>query len=65
MTLCGVLHATYQSSTYLAGDYMVCVLFKSHFLLAKTKNDDRSLEVVACLYVCDAKIDTLRNGKGT
>ncbi|KAB8240341.1 Rho guanyl nucleotide exchange factor [Aspergillus flavus] len=64
MTLCGVLHATYQSSTYLAGDYMVCVLFKSHFLLAKTKNDDRSLEVVACLYVCDAKIDTLRNGKG-
>ncbi|GMF71234.1 unnamed protein product [Aspergillus oryzae] len=45
---CVLLHATYQSSTYLAGDYMVCVLFKSHFLLAKTKNDDRSLEVVAC-----------------
>ncbi|KAE8417710.1 Dbl homology domain-containing protein [Aspergillus pseudocaelatus] len=64
MALCGVLHATYQSSTYLAGDYMVCVLFKSHFLLAKIKNDNRSLEVVACLYVCDVKIDTLRNGKG-
>ncbi|KNG87566.1 rho guanyl nucleotide exchange factor [Aspergillus nomiae NRRL 13137] len=64
MTLCGVLHATYQSSTCLTGDYMVCVLFKSHFLLAKINNDDRSLGVVACLYVCDAKIDTLRNGKG-
>ncbi|KAE8379957.1 Dbl homology domain-containing protein [Aspergillus bertholletiae] len=64
MTLCGVLHITYQSPTYLAGDYMACVLFKSHFLLAKINNDHRSLEVVACLYVYDAKIDTLRNGKG-
>ncbi|OGM50069.1 rho guanyl nucleotide exchange factor [Aspergillus bombycis] len=64
MTLCGVLHTTYQTSTCLAGDYMVCVLFKSHFLLAKINNDGRSLGVVACLYVCDAKIDTLRNGKG-
>lgn len=43
---------------------MVCVLFKSHFLLAKVNNDYHSLEAVACLYICDAKIDTLRNGKG-
>ncbi|KAF5862261.1 hypothetical protein ETB97_011874 [Aspergillus alliaceus] len=64
MTLCGVLHTTYQSSRYLTGGYMVCVLFKSHFLLAKVNNDYRSLEAVACLYICDAKIDTLRNGKG-
>ncbi|KAF7590416.1 hypothetical protein BBP40_002872 [Aspergillus hancockii] len=64
MTLCGVLHTTYQSSSYLTGGYMVCVLFKSHFLLAKVNDDYHSLEAVACLYVCDAKIDTLRNGKG-
>jgi hypothetical protein len=43
---------------------MVCALFKSHFLLAKVNDDYHSLEAVACLYICDAKIDTLRNGKG-
>ncbi|KAE8349602.1 Dbl homology domain-containing protein [Aspergillus coremiiformis] len=64
MTLCGVLHTTYQSSRYLTGGYMVCVLFKSHFLLAKVNNDYRGLEAVACLYICDAKIDTSRNGRG-
>ncbi|KAE8147493.1 Dbl homology domain-containing protein [Aspergillus avenaceus] len=64
LNLCGVLHVTYRASKYITGGYMVCVLFRSHFLLAKVNDDYRGLEAVACLYICDAKIDTLRNGQG-
>lgn len=43
---------------------MVCVLFDHYFLLAKQVEDSRKLEAVACVYVWDLKIDSLRNGKG-
>lgn len=64
MVLCGVLHVTYQSPERLTGAYMVCVLFDHYFLLAKQVDDSRRLEAVACMYVWDLKIDSLRNGKG-
>lgn len=43
---------------------MVCVLFSSHFLLARIDEDYRKLQAVACLYVCDMKIDALSTGRG-
>lgn len=64
MILCGVLHVTYQSPEHIAGQYMVCALFNSYFLLCKVKDDYRRLQAVACLYVCDMKFDTVRNGRG-
>ncbi|PLB50127.1 Dbl homology domain-containing protein [Aspergillus steynii IBT 23096] len=62
--LCGVLHVTYQTSNHLTGGYMVCVLFKNHFLLARVHDDFRRLQAVMCLYTSDVKIDTPRNGQG-
>lgn len=64
MCLCGVLHVAYQSSEAVQGEYMVCVLFSSHFLLARIDEDYRKLQAVACLYVCDMKIDALSTGRG-
>lgn len=64
MILCGVLHVTYQAPEYIAGQYMVCALFNSYFLLCTVKDDYRRLQAVACLYVCDMKFDTVRNGRG-
>lgn len=64
MSLCGVLHVTYQSPLAVLGEYMVCVLFSSHLLLARIDEDYRKLQAVACLYVCDMKIDALYTGRG-
>lgn len=64
MVLCGVLHVTYQPREYIIGEYMVCVLFNSYFLLCRVNDDYRRLQAVACLYVSDIKFDTLQNGKG-
>ncbi|KAL3458620.1 hypothetical protein BJX64DRAFT_291999 [Aspergillus heterothallicus] len=64
MTLCGVLHVTYQASQQVTGAYMVCVLFKHHFFLAKMNDEYRKLRPLACLYISDVRIDSLANGKG-
>jgi hypothetical protein len=64
MTLCGVLHVTYQASHQVTGAYMVCVLFKHHFFLAKMNDEYRKLHPLACLYISDVRIDSLANGKG-
>ncbi|KAH2694020.1 hypothetical protein KXW42_005226 [Aspergillus fumigatus] len=62
--LCGVLHATYQLPADIVGEYVVCALFESYLVLAASRDGCSRLQAVACLYVCDLKIDTLRNGRG-
>ncbi len=67
MTLCGVLHVTYRASTQprqVTGSFMVCVLFKHHFFLARMNDEYRKLRPLACLYISDMRIDSLTNGKG-
>ncbi|KAL4932049.1 putative Rho guanyl nucleotide exchange factor [Aspergillus undulatus] len=67
MTLCGVLFVTYRASTQprqVKGAFMVCVLFKHHFFIAKMNDDYRRLRPLACLYISDVRIDGLTNGKG-
>ncbi|KAJ5976311.1 hypothetical protein N7481_010018 [Penicillium waksmanii] len=64
MTLCGVLHVTYQTPEQTIGDFMVCILFKCYFLLAKGTDDSRRLEIVACIYMDDLKMDYIQNGRG-
>ncbi|KKK21916.1 hypothetical protein AOCH_003650 [Aspergillus ochraceoroseus] len=64
MSLCGVLHVTYHVSRHVVGVYMVCVLFKHHFFLAKMNDEYRKLRPIACLYINDVKIDSPTNGKG-
>lgn len=64
MTLCGVLHVTYQTPEQTIGDFMVCILFKCYFILAKGTDDPRRLEIVACIYMDDLKMDYIQNGRG-
>ncbi|CEO59786.1 hypothetical protein PMG11_04443 [Penicillium brasilianum] len=64
MTLCGVLHVTYQIPGQTTGDFMVSVLFNCYFLLASGLDDGRRLEVVACIYLGDLKEETIQNGQG-
>ncbi|PYI11638.1 rho guanyl nucleotide exchange factor [Aspergillus sclerotiicarbonarius CBS 121057] len=64
LTLCGVLHITYQTLGYITGGYMVCILFPYHLLIAKPSDDYRGLQAVACLCISDMKIESLRNGEG-
>lgn len=64
MILCGVLHVTYQTSELITGDFMVCVLFNNYFLIAKVIEDSHRLEVIACIYMDDLKMDTIQNGRG-
>lgn len=64
LSLCGVLHITYQTPEYITGGYMVCILFTYHLVIAKPSNDYRRLESLACVYIPDMKIDSIRNGEG-
>ncbi|PWY88352.1 rho guanyl nucleotide exchange factor [Aspergillus heteromorphus CBS 117.55] len=64
LTLCGVLHVTYQTPKSIENGYMVCIMFGYHLLIAKINDDYRKLLPVACLYVSDMKIDSPRNGEG-
>ncbi|KAJ5082976.1 hypothetical protein N7532_012019 [Penicillium argentinense] len=64
MTLCGVLHVTYQTPDQIIGDFMVCVLFNCYLFLARGIEDFRRLETVACIYVDDLKMDSIQNGRG-
>ncbi|XHG01638.1 hypothetical protein AWENTII_005009 [Aspergillus wentii] len=64
MIICGVLHVTYQEPELVMGEYMVCVLFKGYFFLAKVGDDNRRLQAVACLYISDIMVEALRNGRG-
>ncbi|OKO90265.1 hypothetical protein PENSUB_13398 [Penicillium subrubescens] len=64
MTVCGVLHVTYQTPNQTMGDFMVTVLFNSYLLLSRGAEDARRLEVVACIYLGDLKEETIQNGQG-
>lgn len=64
LILCGVLHVTYRTFEYTAGEFMVCVLFNCHFLLARSIDDSSRLDVVASIYVSDLRTDTVQNGSG-
>lgn len=65
MVLCGVLHVTYQApEQHTTGEFMVSALFTSYFLLARSSDDFRRLDVVACIYIDDLKMDAVQNGRG-
>jgi hypothetical protein len=64
LTLCGVLHFTYQTPENTVGDFMVCVLFSCYLVLVKGFEDFRRLEAVACISLGDLRMDTPQNGQG-
>ncbi|KAI9677185.1 MAG: hypothetical protein M1829_002759 [Trizodia sp. TS-e1964] len=64
--LCGVLHIAYQGRCDISGEYMICLLFQAHFVLATIKKGDSIYKyaVVACISIGDVKIEPLDNGTG-
>lgn len=65
MILCGVLHVTYQAPEQATtGEFMMTVLFACYFLLLKSTDEFHRLEVVACIYIDDLKMDSIQNGRG-
>ncbi|KAJ5730423.1 uncharacterized protein N7483_004931 [Penicillium malachiteum] len=64
MILCGVLHVTYRTQEHTAGEFMVSVLFNCHLLLGRIRDEYHGMEILACIYIADLKMDTLQNGRG-
>ncbi|KAH1560695.1 hypothetical protein KXX37_002583 [Aspergillus fumigatus] len=59
-----IIEITKKQGSDIVGEYVVCALFESYLVLAASRDGCSRLQAVACLYVCDLKIDTLRNGRG-
>ncbi|KAK2757606.1 hypothetical protein FQN54_004575 [Arachnomyces sp. PD_36] len=62
--LCGVLHVSYQTSSNVVGDYMMCTLFNSHLLIAMPLEDGRRFSIAACLHLAELRIESSDNRKG-
>ena len=63
-SLCGALYAAYQSNNGdLRGEYMLCVLFKSHLLLALPRKTG-NFRIVAIINTSDIQIVDADNGRG-
>ena len=59
-----MLHVAYQSPAAILREYVVCALFKGHFLVARMNEDYRKLQAVACLCVSDMKLDEPDSERG-
>ncbi|EED21083.1 Rho guanyl nucleotide exchange factor, putative [Talaromyces stipitatus ATCC 10500] len=65
LILCGVLHVAYQSSSSgIAGQYLVCILFPGYMVLARARSDSRKLVLIASIYLSDMTVDNSMNGHG-
>ncbi|KAL8909936.1 MAG: hypothetical protein Q9171_004757 [Xanthocarpia ochracea] len=62
--LCGVLYVAYESEREVCGAYMLCVLFKSHLLLAVPRTDTFRYDVVALFSLHGSQIEKADDGRG-
>ncbi len=58
-------YQAYNSQNDLRGEYMLCVLFKSYFLLARPKMGSNKYDVVIIMSLRDLQLDRPNNGRGT
>lgn len=63
--LCGVLHVAYQTSNRVEGGYMLCMMFKDYLLVAAPTVGNTKFDIVATIYLSDAKAVSAEDGKGT
>jgi RhoGEF domain len=64
VVLCGVLHVAYQTSSRVEGRYMLCMMFKDYLLVAATAPEHGRFDVVATIYLSDAKVVPPEDGRG-
>ncbi|KAL9596413.1 MAG: hypothetical protein Q9179_004625 [Wetmoreana sp. 5 TL-2023] len=63
--LCGVLYVAYECKQEVCGDYMLCVLFWSHLLLARQQPDDERYHVAALISLCDSQVGKADEGRAS
>lgn len=54
----------YQSRSGIAGQYLVCILFPSYLVLAKSESDSRKLTLISSIFLSDMTVDSSMNGQG-
>lgn len=62
--LCGALHVAYETKERIAGQYMICILYRSCLLLATTNKAFSSYAVEAVISLLNARIERPDNGSG-
>lgn len=62
--LCGVLYVAWESEDEVCGEYMLCVLFKSHLLLAIQQTHVERYDVVALITLSDSQLEKADDGRG-
>lgn len=62
--LCGVLYVAYESETEVCGAYMLCVLFKSHLLLAIPQSDSFRYDAIALISLHGSQVGKSGDGRG-
>lgn len=63
--LCGVLHVAYQTSNRVEGGYVLCMMFKDHLLVAAPSTGHSRLDILATIYLSDARVVSTEDGRGT
>ncbi|CAL8580126.1 hypothetical protein XPA_005859 [Xanthoria parietina] len=63
-TLCGVLYVAYEAEKEVCGAYMLCVLFKTHLLLAVPQSDTFRYHVVALIDLHGSQTEKSDDGRG-
>ncbi|KAL9015964.1 MAG: hypothetical protein Q9185_006662 [Variospora sp. 1 TL-2023] len=62
--LCGVLYVAWESENEVCGEYMLCVLFRSHLILATLDPSTNRFEVVALISLSNSQFDKADDGRG-
>ncbi|KAK1782108.1 hypothetical protein QBC45DRAFT_390014 [Copromyces sp. CBS 386.78] len=62
--LCGALHACWQTKEGVNGQYMVALLYKEWFCLAKASRTDQIYTIQACIALSNVKLEEVDNGRG-
>jgi RhoGEF domain len=63
--LCGVLHVAYQTSNGVQGGYVLCMMFKDYLLVAAPSTGHSRLDILATIYLSDARVVSTEDGRGT
>jgi RhoGEF domain len=63
--LCGVLHVAYQTSNRVDGGYVLCMMFKDYLLVAAPSTGHSRLDILATIYLSDARVVSTEDGRGT
>ncbi|KAK4116423.1 Dbl homology domain-containing protein [Canariomyces notabilis] len=62
--LCGALHACWQTKEGVSGQYMIALLYREWFCLATAGKADHVYAIQACIFLANAKLEEVDNGRG-